>query len=443
MNFKQGLWQQQTLKLTMTQELSQAIALLQYTTQELTVFLEDKALENPLIQIEPGNVQPMDPLRDRSRGKSKKAVKDRNDWIEQIAESSFSLEEHVFSQLPLNDLSSADIKILRYLIRNCEVSGYFTGDTNEAAVALKTTISEVEGILALLQKLEPAGIGARDLKECLLLQLQRHHPDNQLAQTIVTDHFLSFVDKKWKALARELGVSLKEFQEVFDIIQKLNPKPCENFIYEKTSFVIPDAIIEKTTDGIAVRTYDDPLPRITFNENYYKQFSLNEDPTVSRFIQEKFQDFQWIMKSIEQRKETLTKVVMKIAEKQPLFFQKGPEYLRPMTMKEVAGELGIHESTVSRVVREKYVQTPSGTFELRTFFTSTIQTTAEENTSSATVKNAIASLIGNEKKQKPLSDQDIVDLLENGEGIVVSRRTVAKYRDQLGIPSSPKRKRYE
>jgi len=161
------------------------------------------------------------------------------------------------------------------------------------------------------------------------------------------------------------------------------------------------------------------------------------------FLQDKVQDYQWIAKSIEQRRETLTRVVAKIVEKQAAFFQKGAQFLMPMTMKEVAAELDIHESTVSRAVREKYVQTPIGTFALKTFFTSTIQTvTADENTSSTQVKNEISKLIEQENKEKPLSDQEIVEQLKTTEGIVVSRRTIAKYRDQLGIPSSSKRKRF-
>lgn len=188
---------------------------------------------------------------------------------------------------------------------------------------------------------------------------------------------------------------------------------------------------------------DESLPRISLNEQYYHQFK-DQDQQVSRFLQDKLQDYQWIQKSIEQRKETLTRVVAKIIEKQASFFQKGSQYLVPMTMKEVAAELDIHESTVSRAVREKYVQTPIGTFGLKTFFTSTIQTVSDdENTSSTQVKKKIASLIEKENKQKPLSDQEIVEQLKTDEGMVVSRRTIAKYRDQLGIPSSSKRKRFD
>lgn len=442
MNLKAGLWQQQTLKLAMTQELSQAIALLQYSAQELTAFLENKALENPLLQIEHGNVQPMNPLIDRNRRKHQKAEKD---WIEQIADKPITLEDQLLSQLNIKDFTAEQLKVIRHLIQNLDVNGYFLGDLNEIAQTVNTPLELIEKGLKVLQTLEPVGIGARNLQECLLIQLEYECPENELAQQIIGNYFVPFAEKKWKQISKELQVSLKDIQDVSDEIQLLNPKPGALLAHDTTTYIIPDAIVERTGDGFTVRMFDDPLPRISFNEPYYQKLSSSheKDQQVNRFLQDKFQDYQWILKSIEQRKETLTKVVAKIVEKQVLFFQKGPKYILPMTMKEIASELEIHESTVSRAVREKYAQTPVGTFALKTFFTSTIQTVSDENTSSTQVKNAISLLIEKENKQKPLSDQEIVEQLKTMEGMVVSRRTIAKYRDQLSIPSSSKRKRFE
>ncbi|MCM3729393.1 RNA polymerase factor sigma-54 [Neobacillus cucumis] len=439
MDLKAGLWQQQTLKLAMTQELSQAIALLQYSAQELAAFLEDKALENPLLKIENGNVKPMNPQIDRNRRKHQKSEKD---WIEQIADKPFSLEEHLISQLKITHLTAEQMKVIRYLIKNLDENGYFIGDLTEISDRLQVDHEIVEDCLAIIQTLEPAGIGARDLQECLMMQFYYKNPNNDLAQTILSKYFIPFAEKKWKLIAKELGISMKDLQDVFDEIQQLNPKPGALLRNEPTTYIIPDAIIEQTNEGLTVRMVDESLPRISFNQPYYQKFH-NQNPQVSRFLQDKVQDYQWILKSIEQRKETLTRVVAKIVEKQPAFFQKGSQYLVPMTMKEIAGELDIHESTVSRAVREKYVQTPIGTYPLKTFFTSTIQTlTDEESTSSTQVKNEIHSLVSQENKQKPLSDQDVVEQLKLQKGIIVSRRTVAKYREQLGIPSSSKRKRF-
>ncbi|MBT2698119.1 RNA polymerase factor sigma-54 [Bacillus sp. ISL-40] len=440
MNLKAGLWQQQTLKLAMTQELSQAIALLQYSAHELTAFLEDKALENPLLQVENGNIKPMNPLIDRNRRKHQKAEKD---WIDQIADKPFSLEDYLLSQIKITNLTVEQLSVIRHLIQNLDENGYFIGDLSEIAKNLSVMEDSVEECLAIIQTLEPAGIGARNLQECLLMQIYYLNPDNELAQKIIGDHFIPFAEKKWKKIAKELKVTLKDIQDVYDQIQTLNPKPGAILGKEATTYIIPDAIVEQSSEGLTVRMSDESLPRISLNEQYYHKFK-DQDQQVSRFLQDKLQDYQWIQKSIEQRKETLTRVVAKIIEKQASFFQKGSQYLVPLTMKEVAGELDIHESTVSRAVREKYVQTPIGTFALKTFFTSTIQTVSDdENTSSTQVKKKIATLIEKENKQKPLSDQEIVEHLKIEEGMVVSRRTIAKYRDQLGIPSSSKRKRFE
>ncbi|MDF2857549.1 MAG: DNA-directed polymerase subunit [Neobacillus sp.] len=440
MDFKQGLWQQQTLKLAMTQELSQAIALLQYSAQELTAFLEEKALENPLMQVETTNIQPFNPLLDR---KPRKHQKIENEWIDQIAATTFSLEEQLLSQLKLTSFTPKQLKVLKHLIQNLDVNGYFTGDINEISLKLEVPIDIIEECIIVIQTLEPAGIGASSLQECLLIQVERENLDNDLAQIILTDFFVPFAEKKWKHIAKELNVSLKAIQEVFDYIQKLNPRPGAGLIEDDTRYIIPDAIVEFSKEGFVVRYYDDLLPRVNFNDQYYKKLTSTNDSQVSRFLQEKVQDYHWIMKSIEQRKETLTKVVAKIVERQTAFFQKGPKFLVPMTMKEISNELEIHESTVSRAVKGKFVQTPIGTYSLKSFFTSTIQTVSTENTSSSQVKNAIATLIKSENKQKPLSDQDIVECLKNSEGFVVSRRTISKYREQLGIPSSSKRKRFD
>jgi RNA polymerase sigma-54 factor len=431
MDLRTGLWQQQSLRLAMTQELTQAIALLQYSAQELTSFLENKALENPLLKVG------IPAFRAR-----RTQAKDQVDWIEQIADKSFSLEDYLLSQLNIKNITIPQMRMIKELIKNLDESGYIVEDLHELAKNNNIPIEQIEAALAVIQTLEPAGIGARNLQECLTIQLKRDHPKNELAHTIITKFFIPFVERKWKMISKELDISLKEIQDVFDLVQLLNPKPCGEFSTAPTSYIIPDAIIETTGSGLSVRLYNDLIPKVSLNEKYYKKFSTNGDQQVCQFLNEKFQDYQWIMKSIEQRKETLTRVITQIIKMQPDFFRKGPHFLRPLTMKEIAQELQVHESTISRAVREKYVQTPVGTFSLKSFFSSMLQTVSEESTSSSQVKNAISNLIEQENKQNPLSDQEMVSLLKNKEGMIVSRRTVAKYRDQLGIPSSSKRKRF-
>lgn len=443
MNLQTGLWQQQTLKLTMTQELTQAIALLQYNAQELSEFLENKALENPLLQIESRHVQAMDPRSDRAKSVRKKVEKDKQNWIEQIGKKEFFLSDYIKSQLDFAAVHGDRKRAFDYLIECLDENGYFRAEIKEVADRFQLCEEDVLETLKLLQSLEPAGIGARNLQECLLLQLRRLDKRNEIAEEIVDNYFNEFAEKKWKDISKQLGIKLSDIQAIFDFIQTLNPRPASPFQQEKFSYIVPEVLIKWDGESFIISVFDEVLPKISFNKEYYQKFSSSKDKQVSRFLQENYQDYHWIIRSIEQRKETLTKVSLKIVEKQNKFFKNGPAHLRPMTMKEIADELDIHESTVSRAVREKYAQTPFGTFELRSFFSSTIKTTSDENTSSTQVKTMISKLIEKEDKQKPLSDQELVHVLKDKEGMVVSRRTIAKYRDQLGIPSSSKRKRYD
>lgn len=440
MDFNQGLFQHQTLKLTMTQDLSQAIALLQYSTQELSAFLESKAQENPLIQID-STVVPVNPLADRKRKRNATSTMIQNDWLEQIGENKKSLSEHVLSQIPINEEFKPLHQAFTHLIECLDENGYISIEHTE--LTKRYTSEQIEACLQYLQAMEPAGIGARSLQECLLIQLKRMPTQHPLAITLVEDHFQPFAEKKWKELASKLQISLAEIQSAFDLLQTLDPRPGSKYFSEQTSFIVPDVVVIWDGHDYSITIFDELLPKISFNDSFYQQYAHTDDKQVGRYMDQQFQNYQWLQRSLEQRKETLQRVALKIVEKQPDFFKNGPTNLKPMIMKEVAEELEIHESTVSRAVREKYVQTPFGIFELKSFFTSTIQTTREESTSSTQVKNAITKLVEAENKLKPLSDQDIVEILKANEGMVISRRTVAKYRDQLGIASSSKRRRYE
>ena len=444
MDLKAGLWQKQTLKLAMTQELSQAIALLQYSAQELAAFLESKSMENPLIQVDFKNIKTFDCNMDRTRKSLKRPYeRDQKNLIEQIGSGeSETLEDYLLSQLNLLNISPEEKYFFDELIASLDVNGYLMEDFIKRGNQPEENMNSA---LEKLQALDPAGIAARDLQECLLLQLKRKpfSPENELAKIIIAEHFLLFAEKKWKGIAKMLDIELKDIQKVHDYVQQLNPKPGAVFHREKAAYIVPDVVVKREGEELSASVFDALIPKISFNEGYYKQLSTHQDQEVNKFLQEKQGDFHWIQRSLEQRKETLLKVAMKIIEKQREFFLLGPAHLNPMTMREVAEELEIHESTVSRTVREKYMQTPAGTYELKSFFTSSVQTTENDQASSQKVKAAIEIFIKEENKQKPVSDQDIVEMLKEREGMVVSRRTVAKYRDQLGIPSSSKRKRFD
>ncbi|WP_147534049.1 RNA polymerase factor sigma-54 [Bacillus marasmi] len=438
MDLRPGLSQQQTLKLSMTQELSQAIALLQYSSIELVDFLENKALENPLLQIK----NTTEVYQRKKKGNGSSTVNDKS-WIEQISDQRFTLTDHLMPQILDMKTTTVKRKILAHYIYHLDDNGYFTGDLQEISEQLQISLPAAEECLQLLQKLEPSGIGARNLQECLFIQIQRHPKQYQLAEEIVSQHFSLFAEKKWKALAKLISKDVKEIQHVFDFILTLNPKPGSAYHYEKAPYVVPDVMVLQEGNQFVVQLFDNLLPRIQLNKEYIANLSTHNDKSVTNFLRDKQQDYQWIVRSLEQRQRTIVNVTEIIVAKQQDYFQKGPKYLKPMTMKEISEELGIHESTVSRTVREKYVQTPFGTVELKSFFTSAIDSVSSEAQSSNKVKLAIGNLVKEENKKNPLSDLEMVELLKSKEGIVVSRRTIAKYREQLGIPSSSKRKRYD
>jgi len=442
MDMKMGLFQQQTLKLAMTQELSQAIALLQYSAQELQEYLDNKLLENPLLSLEHPTTVSYEPMFLPNKKRTQLGNKDASYWLEQIGEETSSLETDLLSQLNVNELSKEQESVLLQLIHNLDGNGYLRVTIEEVASASGIALLKVEECLQQLQKLEPYGIAARDLQECLLIQA-RLDGSNDLAVRVLEDYFLPFVEKKWKEVAKQLCVSMPEIQAVFDYVQELNPRPGAQYNVDRPAYIVPDVVVENRGGQLVVGDYDGNSPRLEADKTYLKKLKDSKDQNLNRYWQEKWQEYQWLSKGIQHRKETILNVMGKIAEKQTQCFLSGMNYLKPMTMKEIADELAIHESTVSRAVKEKYVQTPFGTFEMREFFSSSLQSTMDEAISGVNAKNALKTMISKENKQKPLSDQELAERLRAEQGIVLSRRTVAKYRDQLGLPSSSKRKRYE
>jgi RNA polymerase sigma-54 factor len=438
MNIQTGLFQQQTLKLNMTKELTQAITLLQYSSLELVDFLQEQVMENPLIEITVKDV----PTIPSKRKKLKKRENEKH-WLENVSASKQTLHEYLYAQLSLTKINEKEKKIARYLIDQLDHNGYLTSSLEEVAKRFSISVQQAENILRIIQTFEPAGIGARNLQECLLLQLERLESCPPLAKQIIEHHFHSFAKKQWKEIAKDLDVQLSEIQEIHDFIQTLKPRPGLAFSAEEPLYIIPDLAIENVNGEWVIRVIDDYMPALSLNEAYIQELSMVNDKEIKSFLQDKMYQYRWIMKSLEQRKQTLLNVMKEIFFRQQGFFQHGPTHLKPLTMKEIAEALNIHESTVSRAVKDKFVQTPFGIVEMKSFFSTGLQTDGDEETSAAKVKQLIQMLVEQEDKTKPLSDQKIVDMLKKEHGMVVSRRTIAKYRDQLGIPSSSKRKRYE
>ncbi|WJQ00052.1 RNA polymerase factor sigma-54 [Geobacillus stearothermophilus] len=428
------LWQEQRLQLSLTKELVQAIELLQYSALDLEAFLYERSLENPFLEIR----------RTRVRQRPSRTERDQKQWLENIGARAETLVGHLLSQLPALKLADREERIVRYLIASLDEDGYLRVPLAELAARFSASEQEMERGLRLVQSLDPPGVGARDLAECLLLQLERLPERDELAETIVRDHFIPFAEKSWKTLSKQLGVSLGELQRVFELIRTLEPRPGIHYSSETPPLVVPDVIVTRKGDGDWIVAYnDDNHPELGWNREYERRIAASSDRHAEQFIKEKYRQFTWLAKSLEQRKQTLLRLMAVIVERQRPCLEFGFAALKPMTMREVAEELGVHESTVSRAARHKYVQTPFGTIELRRFFSNaaTVKETIEV-ASSAQVKSIIQELIAAEDRQAPLSDQQLADLLHGRYGIAISRRTVAKYREQLRIPSSAKRKQY-
>ncbi|WP_113926860.1 RNA polymerase factor sigma-54 [Bacillus sp. P14.5] len=428
MKLNTGLWQGQSMKLNMTHQLTQAIELLQYSSQELNAYLESKALENPLLQLEPVPFEE----RNRSRESSGMSI----DWIEEVAVTQSTLWEHLNSQLDLKTLTNEDRNILSLLFDSLDDNGYLPSNVESIF-----EVDDLSRYIEMIQGLEPAGIGARNLKECLLLQIGRDTEVPKHVQSIIEHHFVDFCEKTWKTIAIELGVSLADIQAAADYVKTLNPRPGAGFAVETPHYIRPEMVVTRNRDGLDIALLHGNVMKVLYNKGYDSLISASEDEEGMKFLREKRQEFQWILRMLDQRRTTLLKVGRCLVERQEDFFRHGPKKLKPLTLREVAETIGVHESTISRAVRGKYIGTPFGTCEMKALFVSGVGKD-EESASSQGIKAEIMSLVNKEDKQKPLSDQAIAVKLKE-QGMSVSRRTVAKYRDQLNIPSSTRRKRYE
>lgn len=427
---KASLLQEQSLRLAMTQELRQAITMLQYNVQELTEFLYEQSLENPLIEL--GGF-------DREKKKSKTTGKKTENQMEIYSVDSTTIQQHLVNQLQYYKIDEAQRRIASFIILNVDENGYLQETNEELASLLSVRIEDVNGCMELVQSLEPAGVGARNIQECLSIQLKRLHKRDALAEMIVDEHFSYFVKKDWRKLANVLKCSTEELQEAVHVITSLQPKPGLAFSSEKPMYIVPDMAVKKEENRLVIQMNERNMPRIEIHSEY-SELLHNSESEVASYVSEKYQHVQWIMRSLKQRKQTLLNVMEVIIEKQRDFFVDGPQYLKPLALKEVAEVLGVHESTISRATRNKYVQTPYGLFEMKSFFSNAVVTTEDEAISTKRVKQLIGEFVEKENKKKPLSDQKISKMLEEEYEIVVSRRTVAKYREQLNIPASSLRK---
>lgn len=433
MELKSGQYLTQSLQLNVTQDLIQAISLLQYTSLELISVIHEIAESNPLIEV--------DVHFDLWRASKKKNNRDEpNDWIEKIrGETESNLLDDLREQIIGLPLSAREIAVLNYFFEQIDENGYFDRELEELCEQLQIDHRLAEKMLAQLQELDPPGIGARNLPECLLLQLRRKGEADDVAEKILIDHFADFAERKWNKLSKDTKIPVEQIEKLMAKVRYLNPRPGARYHKGNPAYIVPDVILEYKNDRWHIRLLEDTFFTIKLNEEY-KNIEGSLDSRAKEFYQQNYQHYQWLKNSIEKRKETIRKIVRKIIEYQGDFFLKKEPSLKPMTMQALAEEMAVHPSTVSRVSKNKYIRTPRGTFAFKDLFTAQFPSVHGGEVSVHEIKVRIEEIIAGENKKAPYSDQKIADMLKK-EGITASRRVIAKYREQMKIPSSTIRKR--
>lgn len=348
-----------------------------------------------------------------------------------------TLTDHLISQLNMTQLSPDEIFIGEYIIWNINNVGYLATDVHIIAENLETNVDVVEKVLSVIQTFDPPGIGARNLQECLLIQLLDQEELDELAIEIIRDYFDDFKNKRYERIVKKLEVTLEDIREIIEVITKLNPKPGEGHIIENENYVIPDVTVEKSDGKFNIILNDWNIPQLRINETY-RRIILDKKNTTKdarNYIKQRLESARWLINSIHQRRATIIRVMESLIEKQRDFFEYGKDFLKPMILKDIADDIGMDISTISRVTNGKYVQTEYGVFELKYFFSERIQTDSGEDVSNKKIKTRIKEIISKEDPKKPLNDLRIAELLKK-EGYNVARRTVAKYREQMSIPVS-------
>ncbi|OPY84891.1 MAG: RNA polymerase sigma-54 factor [Smithella sp. PtaU1.Bin162] len=477
-------------QLIMTPQLQQAIKLLQLSRLELVDTINQEMEENPLLEeaaLDEGNEEEVRPIGEDDvqviENQDVKVIdrteeltgegdgREEFDWSnyledygpvgvsydrkdaespvwDNIVTESKSLTSHLMWQMKLSPLTEEEMRVGSQIIGNLDQNGYLCATIQEIAILEKVTEEFTEAVLKKVQEFDPAGVGARDLKECLLIQARMLGVKNPVVETIIKDHLKDLELKNYIHIARKLKIPLREVEIAVLLISNMEPKPGSMYSEERVQSIIPDVYVVKSGDGYKIILNDDGLPRLRIS-NFYKEVMAgvgshgdhDAEENGKKYIRDKVQSATWLIKSIQQRQKTIYKVAESIVKFQKDFFDLGINFLKPLVLRDVADDVEMHESTISRVVTNKYMHSPRGIFEMKYFFGSSIQRTSGETIASKSVKEEIKQLVGKEDSKKPYSDCEIVDLLKQ-KGIDIARRTVAKYREMMGILPSSKRKKY-
>jgi RNA polymerase sigma-54 factor len=457
-----------TMKMTqkLAPQLIQSLKMLQMPVQKLEQVLRHELAVNPLLEeietleaeqespqeselvSEPDNrndeetVDWEDYLRDDGEYDVKEYKSESKELPEFGVAREKTLYEHLLEQLSYLKLVGEDIEIGEFIIGNIDESGLLSCGVEELAETLKVTPERVERILMKIQRFDPPGVGARDLQEALMLQLRERGIENNLAYRIIDEHFETLDRKSHLQLAKSLSVSVERVQEAMDIIKTLSPHPASGRFARAAAAVVPDLIVEKIGEEYVISHNDRSIPQLRVNAGYKEL--LRRGNTTSKetkqYVREKLEQARWLLNAINQRRNTMIRVMGAIVQEQIEWFEKGVEHLRPLTMEKIADVVGMNVATISRVSSDKYVQTPHGVFEIKYFFNSGVNTEHGEQLAKRTVKQEIETIIASEDPARPLSDQEIFKLLKEKE-ISIARRTVTKYREELRIQPARFRRR--
>ena len=471
----------QNLKLTqqliMTPQLQQSIRLLQLSRLELISAISQELEENPLLEEQsPGNdpeteiVPELDDMKIETKTREITGEGDGKedfDWesyiedfgpmgvpihqedtdappFENMITETSSLSDHLLWQLNLSRFTDVERRVGEQIIGNLNTEGYLMATTDEIASIEGVDPYMIEEVLNRVQKFDPLGVAARDLKECLLTQISFLDVDSSLTGKIIEYHLKDLETRNYNNIARKLKVSVDEVEQAALLILKLNPKPGLLYNEERSHYIIPDVFVFKVGDLYRIVLNDDGLPKLRIS-NFYKKImgdTQNHDgEKCKEYIKDKMQSAAWLIKSIQQRQKTIYRVSESIVEHQMEFLENGISYLKPMVLRDIADDIEMHESTISRVTANKYMHTPRGIFELKYFFNSGINRIGNLQIASQSVKEKISEIVSGEDEKKPYNDSQIVDIL-SGYKISIARRTVAKYREMQGILPSSKRKKY-
>ncbi|MGU8578545.1 RNA polymerase factor sigma-54 [Clostridium perfringens] len=459
MDFNLNLTQEQ--KLIMTQQMQLSIKLLQMSTYDLREYIEKEFSENPVLEAQYEDTKEVSKEQDRLEYKELVKYLESDNYGSQsygeydeegISPFTFiskpeSLTDYLEGQileLPIDEYMRS---VCSYMVECLDQKGYLDIKKEELMNELDCSEETFNRALIVIQNLEPAGIGARDLKECLEIQLERKGENDPIVKEIIDNHLDDLADNRYQVIAKDLDITPKKAQDYGDLIKTLEPKPSRGFYTgDEVGFIIPDAEIRKIDGEFLILMKDRVLPMLSVNPLYKDILKdSTNDKEATEYVKEKIDKAMFLIKSIEQRKSTLHKVLQKILEKQKDYFEKGEKYLKPMTLKEIAEKLEMHESTISRAIRDKYILTSMGTIKIKDLFVNSIsnkeKSHGEEDVTVINIKKVLEEVIKEEDKRKPLSDQAISEILKE-KGMAISRRTVAKYREELGIKSSSKRKRF-